>query len=216
MSRSTAYLPLCGVVTALAVSCGSPAQPSLAQATAATPTDSAVGAIAAARNPQCAAIGLEVARYLETGDNAGDPELDTGYAQDLRYILDSPRQAQPGLIRLDADDATAKCDAKVDAATAQAVAAAAAAAQQQRMADEQATRAAQLQAAQRKSCAAIGGQRGTGTSGGARCNSTQTSNSHCMLHDFVAYPVYVSFTEDGSIATADYSDTKRNYPGCFN
>ncbi|MGH7744820.1 MAG: hypothetical protein ACREQ5_08400, partial [Candidatus Dormibacteria bacterium] len=192
MTRATAYLPLCGVAAALVVSCGTSttAQP---PAPSQTPSDSVAGAIAPARTAQCGTIGPQVARYLETGDNGGHPELDTQYAQDLRYILNSPRQAQPGLIRLDANQATAACDKAADDATA---AQARAVAERQQLDQEQAAQlvADRGRAKEQAMCPTLAGKWEGVTGGGYACDIDYRSPG-----DGQNYHYSVSFDSAGNV-----------------
>jgi hypothetical protein len=55
-----------------------------------------------AESPECAAVGLKVLRYLTTGDNGGDPQLDLEYASDVHTSLPEARAI--------ADRAIVECD----------------------------------------------------------------------------------------------------------
>ncbi|MBV9059413.1 MAG: hypothetical protein JOZ09_09655 [Pseudonocardiales bacterium] len=185
---------LCGAVAAAVVSCGAPALPPPH-----TPSDSVAGQIAPARNPQCATIGPQVARYLATGDNAGHPELDNSYAQDRTVILSAPVDARDGLIRAETNHATAKCDAQVDAdaaAQAQAVQA-----QRDRAAADQAAAHAAAQAAADKTRAAatLAKEKATCAKVGGTWNADVCQISYKSPNDGQLYHYTVSFDPDGNV-----------------
>jgi hypothetical protein len=80
-----------------------------------TPLSSDVGPLVAANNAECADLGRQVVRYLQTGDNESDPDLDQQFAMERATILSAPTDARPALIRVAADSAIMACDERIDA-----------------------------------------------------------------------------------------------------
>lgn len=72
-----------------------------------TPAVATQDGLIVAESPECAAVGQKVLRYLTTGDNDGDPQLDLEYASYVRTSLPEARAI--------ADKAIMKCDNASDA-----------------------------------------------------------------------------------------------------
>ena len=192
----------CGVSTAPAVSI--PATGAAGQAIAPASADDA--SLIKAVHARCD-VGQKILRYISSGDNQGDPQLDVEFS---RYVGSSVPEA-----RSIADQNIQQCDAnlsKQEAAQASAAAKAQAetsssAAAAQAAADRTAAQAA-VQTNQQTACTAIGGHLGTGT-----CYSTVQGSPGGPGLD-CRYAL-ITFKQDGTIDPAALADLKAQLPGCF-
>ena len=191
----------CGVSSAPAVSI--PAT-TAGQATAPASADDA-GLIKAA-HAQCD-VGQKILRYISTGDNQGDPQLDVEFSRNVGSPLPQARSI--------ADQYIQQCDAslsKQEAAQASAAAeaqakASASAAAAQAAADRTAAEAA-VQTNQQIACAAIGGRLDTGACYSIVQGSPGGPGLDCRY-------ALITFKQDGTIDPAALADLKAQLPGCF-
>lgn len=198
------------VVTAQAASTvtATSADPATEQAdstVAATATAADTAGLVPAEYPQCD-IGAQILRYLQTGDNGGDPQLDVQFAN---YVGASPAQA-----RALADQAIQQCDQQAatqqsSQAYAQSTSAAAASASAAQAQQDAAT-AAQKQ----QSCAAIGGRVDQEFGGAGVCASTVPGDPSGQPGAECA-SAYVTFSLDGTLDSDSYKTAKHDHAGCF-
>jgi hypothetical protein len=208
---ASAALTVCGLLAACGASPASstPPDPSamLSTSTAASSTEvstpaAASGGLVTAVHGQCD-FGEKILHYLATGDNQGDPQLDTAFSEYVGVSLPRARSI--------ADQQIQQCDARLskqEAAQASAAAAASAADSAQAAAEQEEEA---VQATQEKSCAAIGG---TVDPKWGWCASTVQGNPSGEPGSDCEY-ASVAFNPDGTLATWSSSTTKDSYPGCF-
>jgi biotin carboxyl carrier protein len=211
----TALLSVVAAAVILAGCSGSPES---------TTTGSAMGS--ATENPGSASAGLiqaihgqcdfgsKILHYLATGDNQGDPKLDTAFSQHVGVPLPQARAV--------ADQAIERCD---EALSKQEAAQASAAASSQTkasavLADAQASAKAAQDKAERllqeqKVCAPLGGTVQDGGDVSADLcvpsNKGQTTGEVPLSCTYATIP----FQADGTLLAADIATFKQGYPGCF-
>lgn len=168
---------------------------------AATAADTA--GLVPAEYPQCD-VGAQILRYLQTGDNGGDPQLDVQFAN---YVGVPVAQA-----RALADQYIQQCDQQ---AATQESSQAYAESVSLSAASESAARAQQgaaIAAQEQKSCAAIGGRVDPQW---GWCASTVPGDPSGQPGADCAN-ASVSFNlDDGTLADYSYTTAKDVYPGCF-
>lgn len=158
-----------------------------------------VSGLIPAQHPQCDR-GAELLRYLATGDNAGDPSLDQGFAE---YVGVPEPQARA--LASDWIEACNQHRAEQEAAAAAAQAEAAASA-------DAARREAEVMATTERSCASIGGEVNDGWLGG--CVPTVEGNPSGQFGADCA-SAWVGVNDAGGIVQDDLDFARQNYPGCF-
>lgn len=173
------------------------------------PGSASDAALVPARYPQCD-VGQKILRYLETGDNRGDPALDLAFADAVGVSKPQARAIASRYVQ--------QCDERAYADEVLASNAEASRAQSSRDAEERAMKAAQDQEAEQamhakeaQSCATIGGRYADDL-----CYSTVTGNpsgragAECVYPD--GTPRWVGFV-NGEIDSAFYINEKDL--GCF-
>jgi biotin carboxyl carrier protein len=182
-------------------------------------TDAAMGS--ATENPSSASAGLiqavhdqcdfgsKILHYLATGDNQGDPKLDTAFSQHEGVPLPQARAI--------ADQAIERCDeavSKQEAAQASAAAEASAASTEAQASAKAAQDKAERLAKEQKVCAPLGGtvQDGGGV-GADLCVSNNKGQTTDEAHLSCAYAT-IPFQPDGTRSAADIATFKGGYPGC--
>lgn len=163
-----------------------------------TPTEDS--GLVAAQHPHCD-VGQKILRYLRTGDNGGDPELDREFANYVGVPTPQGRAlADSYIVKCDqllAQQEAAQASASAQAATS--IAAAATEAQQK----------AQEEAQQQLSCTKLGGRVDV-----LGCTSTVPGNPSGRA-GAVCVNAHAAFNQDGTIADWSYATAKDFYPGCF-
>lgn len=172
-------------------------------ATNAPTPDTSNNGLIAARYSQCDK-GALIMRYLATGNNEGNSDLDKALAQ---YVGTTGPRA-----RALADSAIDWCNTQYDnqaAAQARAEASAQASASTQASSDAQAAQGARLAVVQQHSCAAIGG-----TASEGQCKSSTPNKLSTTANALCGYAA-IDFNDDGSISQSSYNTNKQYYPDCF-
>ena len=206
---ATSLVSACGASTPSATgppSSGASTSPATGLA---SPTNSAVNGLTAARYPECN-YGDRLLHYLATGDNGGDPWFDKNFAS---YVGTTVPQA-----RALTDASIEQCNkSKDDAAAAQASAQADAqsSASAQASTDAQTAQDQRLATIQTQACAAIGGILNKGYNvADNNCKSATPDAPSGPAGTLCGYGS-VELNPDGSIAQESYASAKQNYPGCF-
>ncbi|MDR6688982.1 pyruvate/2-oxoglutarate dehydrogenase complex dihydrolipoamide acyltransferase (E2) component [Arthrobacter sp. 1088] len=176
------------------------------------PSSASAGLIQAVHH-QCD-FGSTILRYLATGDNQGDPKLDTAFSQHVGVSLPQARAI--------ADQAIERCDAAISKqAAAQASAAAAAQAEASAAVAEAQASAKSAQdkmqrlAREQKLCAPLGGTVEDGGENSADlCVSTNKGNATDEAQLSCAFAT-IPFQPDETLSAADIATFKEGYPGCF-
>lgn len=159
-------------------------------------------------------FGSKILHYLATGDNQGDPKLDTAFSQHVGVPVPQARAV--------ADQAIERCDeaiSKQEAAQASAAASAqtkasAAAADAQASAKAAQDKAERL-VGEQKVCAPLGGTvRDGGDISADLCVPNNTGQTNDEAHLSCTYAT-IPFQPDGTLSAADIAIFKDGYPGCF-
>ncbi|MEO3931320.1 hypothetical protein WMO79_00710 [Micrococcaceae bacterium Sec7.4] len=187
--------------------------PSTTVTAASTAPSADASGLVPALHAQCD-FGAQIMRYLATGDNGANPQLDQGFAQ---YVGVPTPQA-----RSIVDTAIQNCDAAESKRQAAQASAQASAKAEQLRAAAQAQAAAQAaqaktdaRATEQKACAAIGGKVIERDGGGWQdtCKSTNPGKSNygdsCSLAE-------LAFQPDGTLDSANVSNLRQEVPGCLN
>jgi biotin carboxyl carrier protein len=155
-------------------------------------------------------FGSTILRYLATGDNQGDPKLDTAFSQHVGASFPQARAiADQAIERCDAaiskqEEAQASAQAEVSAAAAEAKASA-------KAAQDKADRLAREQ----NVCAPLGGTvQDGGDISADLCVSTNKGNATDEAQLSCASAT-IPFQADGTLSAADIATFKEGYPGCF-
>ncbi|KRE67759.1 hypothetical protein ASG92_14095 [Arthrobacter sp. Soil736] len=184
------------------------------------------GAVSATEDPSSPSAGLihavhhqcdfgsKILRYLATGDNQGDPKLDTAFSQHVGVSLPQARAM--------ADQSIERCDAaisKQEAAQASAAASAQAEASEAEAEAQASAMAAQDKAdrltREQKVCAPLGGTvQDGGDISADLCVSTNKGEATDEAHLSCASAT-IPFQPDGTLSAADIATFKEGYPGCF-
>ncbi|WP_442545224.1 hypothetical protein ACSBOX_05980 [Arthrobacter sp. KN11-1C] len=151
-------------------------------------------------------------RYLATGDNGGDPQLDVLLS---KYVgVDLPQA------RAVADQQIQQCDANLsqqEAAQASAAASASAKASQAAVEAQASAQAFQDKAVhlavEQKACGTIGGNVRENLFGDL-CVSSNGGSTTDGSHTSCGY-AQIGFLQDGTLDSAEIANIKSGYPGCF-
>lgn len=214
-SQITALLGIVAAAVILAGCTGSPESMTTdtAMGSASENASSASAGLIQAVHDQCD-FGSKILHYLATGDNQGDPKLDTAFSQHVGVPVPQARAI--------ADQAIERCDeslSKQEAAQASAAASAqtkasAAAAEAQASAKAAQDRAERL-AKEQRVCAPLGGTvRAGGDISADLCVSNNKGQTTDEAHLSCAYAT-IPFQPDGTLSAADIASFKEGYPGCF-
>lgn len=204
---------LLGIVAAAVILAGCSGSPSMTTDSATETSSSASAGLIQAVHGQCD-FGSKILHYLATGDNQGDPKLDTAFSQHVGVPLPQARAI--------ADEAIGRCDEAVsnqEAAQASAAASAqtkaSAAAAEAQASSKAAQDKAERLAKEQKVCAPLGGtvQDGGGV-GADLCVSNNKGQTTDEAHVSCAYAT-IPFQSDGTLSAADVATFKDGYPGCF-
>lgn len=175
-----------------------PLSPNLPMTTSAPAIVNSTGLIPS-EHPECDNVGTKVLHYLQTGDNGGDPHLDSA----LAYAVGS----SVPIARSYADREILKCNNYY-----QAVASSLAS-----QASESASKAAEADQ-EIKSCSVVGGNvrtdRPGSWSGGNGCYSTVQGSSGAP-YEANCPDVYLVFDLSGHLDQSSNESTLQGYPRCF-
>jgi hypothetical protein len=205
---------------------GTPDNDRTALPTASQSTTAATGAVTTTETPGSAAAGLvqpvhhqcdfgsTILDYLATGDNKGDPKLDTAFSQHVGVPLPQARAiAEQAIERC--DTAISKQEAAQASATASAQAEAAEVVAEAQASAKAAQETAARVAREQKVCAPLGGTvEDGGDSSADLCVSTNKGNATDEAGLSCASAT-IPFQPDETLSAADIATFKEGYPGCF-